>query len=191
VARPNGFPIRTGARAEIPERVLARIAERSVPGAFRVPRSKRPCTLWLGSLNNSGHPMIAWFDADARVDRTASVPLLVYRHHRMDGEPFPIGRFACHTCDVKSCVSEDHVYLGDPLFNGSDRRHRGSAQDQGILLRELIAQVNLRNHRRLPIPTYIRRQADMMTGGIGAALRTAIVQRTWYIDPLRYGLPVL
>jgi hypothetical protein len=160
--RPNGYPLVSARDCEIPDRVLERIAQRTAREALLVPRSKKPCDLWLGSLNNSGCPSIGWFDADAQVDRVGSVAVIQYRIHRLDGGPFPRGKLACHTCDVHSCVNPEHLYLGDPVFNGSDLRHRGSALDQGVLELEVRRQLQLRRERGRGEALWLLRQADRL-----------------------------
>jgi hypothetical protein len=146
MARPNGYRMVGGHNymGEIPQRVLERIKERTAFGAVQVPRSKRACNLWLGGLSGGGRPRISWFDGERKVDVTATVTSILYRIERLDGGIIPPTHLLCHTCDVFTCVNEEHVYLGTPTFNGSDLRHRGSAASQGIREIEIVRQLQLR-----------------------------------------------
>jgi hypothetical protein len=159
-SRKNGNRPRvvTGRAVAIPERIITRMKERTVSGALRVPRSRRACDIWTGSLTGSGYPQIHWFDRDARVDVVAPVIQLVYRIHRLDGAPIPDGHIVCHTCDVSTCVNPDHLYLGDPKYNGSDLGHRGSAKQQGILVENIGVQNFLRTGMLSDKPAWLRRQ---------------------------------
>jgi hypothetical protein len=149
MARPNGYPMRPGRAAPIPQRVIDRVEARLAKRALWVPRSKLPCDLWLGGVNNSGRPHVYWFDGEC--DRYLTLAQLQYRVHRFGGGPLPMGVVIGHTCDVGTCGSPDHVYLGNPTMNGSDLRHRGSAKDQGVLEAEVRAQLELRRGTRLPL----------------------------------------
>jgi hypothetical protein len=160
--RPNGYPCVGGNSysGEIPERIIERLAERTAFSALRVPRTRKACDLWLGGLNGAGRPQIHWFDGT--MDVVAPVGGLIYRIHRLDGEPLPPGMLICHACDVYTCIHPDHLYLGDSHMNRSDLRRRGSAADQGVARMEVFAQLTLRREHGIEIPKGLVRRAKAL-----------------------------
>ena len=146
-------------RGPIPERIVVRIAERTAYSALHVPRSRKPCDLWLGNLSGGCRPQIGWFDAESGADVVAPVSNLLYRLHRCKGKPYMPGALVCHTCDVGTCVNPEHLYLGDATMNAHDLSRRGSSIDQGVAEAEARVQLFLRRVECIEIPTALMRRA--------------------------------
>lgn len=168
MTRPNGYQLCGVRDCVIPDRVIERIRERTVEGALHVARSRRPCDLWIGGVNNAGRPQIGWFDADAGVDRYGTVAQINFRLERLDGGLLAPYDVICHTCDVGTCVSVEHMYLGDSRTNGSDLKHRNSARSQGVLAAEVAKQIHLRNVRDLPVPAWLDRHLHLAAEQVNA-----------------------
>jgi hypothetical protein len=43
------------------------------------------------------------------------------------------GVFCCHTCDVRSCVNPDHLFLGDHKSNAADMASKGRSRNQNTV----------------------------------------------------------
>lgn len=75
------------------------------------------CWLWLGSKDDEGYALFS----TQRVSR-----LMLERKLK---RPIGPGLFACHTCDVTSCVKPSHLYEGTAKQNANDREVRGRGAD--------------------------------------------------------------
>jgi hypothetical protein len=140
-----------------PQRILDRIKERTAFSALRVPRTRKPCDLWLGNLSGGCRPQIGW--CEDGFDIVATVGGILYREERLDGAPLPDGMLVCHACDVYTCVNPEHLYLGTHHMNGKDVSRRGSAQQQGVAKLEVYAQLMLRSQRGIKLPTALVKRA--------------------------------
>jgi hypothetical protein len=140
--------------------VIERIDYHTARGVLHVPRSRVACDLWLGNLNNAGYPHVYWTDENG-VDRHLTVGMAQWKLAQPDGQGVvPKNSYICHSCDVKSCVNPEHLYLGTGHMNASDRRRRGSSREQGVLSAEVLKQLELRRgHTYTNTPLWLKRQA--------------------------------
>jgi hypothetical protein len=70
------------------------------------------CTIWPGTLNSKGYPMLG----HNYMHRT--VYLMVYGY-------IPPGMQVCHTCDKPACIDARHLWLGTPKQNSEDMVAKG------------------------------------------------------------------
>lgn len=79
-------------------------------------RGPADCWHWIPSKESGDYGRI-------RVKRS------MMKAHRasweMENEEHLGERFACHHCDVRSCVNPDHIYAGDAASNNNDTVNRG------------------------------------------------------------------
>lgn len=164
----RAFP---GRYMPIPERVQARIQGYIAKGALLVPRSRKACDLWTGPLNGAGYPFVYWRDEDGlRRDMTGGMAVFTLERGFDDepGNPIPESFYVCHSCDVKTCVNIEHLFIGTGHMNAKDRWRRGSSREQGVLRLEVARQIQLRNSTMYfnTVPVWLKRQAVML--GINA-----------------------
>lgn len=74
------------------------------------------CWLWLGYVQGDGYGNF-WLDG-----RNIVAHIAAYRLMRGD---VPTGLFVLHTCDVRSCVNPDHLFLGTGQDNMDDMVAKG------------------------------------------------------------------
>lgn len=79
-----------------------------------MPVSESGCWLWLGVLHKTGYGIY----------NGKSVHRFAYVLYK--GE-IPNGLFVCHSCDVRSCLNPDHLFLGTNQDNMNDMKRKGRA----------------------------------------------------------------
>lgn len=83
-----------------------------------IPEPNTGCWLWLRNIEGSGYPMIKYKGKNIHGNRAAWE---VYRG------PIPDGLCVLHSCDVRSCINPDHLFLGTKRDNAIDMVKKGRA----------------------------------------------------------------
>lgn len=91
---------------------------REIIEARSMPCPMTGCWLWYEGTTAKGYGVMHYAGKSWKVTRLS---LLAFT-----GE-LPEGRFACHRCNVRSCVNPDHLYWGDFRDNGRDAVVAGRA----------------------------------------------------------------
>jgi len=86
-----------------------------------MPEPNSGCWLWYGALKRGGY---STFLVDGKPTRGHRVSYELFKHK------IPNGLWVLHTCDVRSCVNPDHLFLGTHDDNMADRQSK-SRQCQG------------------------------------------------------------
>lgn len=85
-----------------------------------VAKQENGCWLWTGYINKYGYGQFEWEkDGIKRSWRTNRASYVLFKGH------IPLGKYVCHSCDVKSCVNPDHLWLGTNRDNYWDARNKG------------------------------------------------------------------
>lgn len=74
------------------------------------------CYLWQGSRSPNGYGVM---DIGGKPISTHRLAWLLSR------DEDPTGWYVCHTCDRKSCVNPDHLFLGTAKQNTEDAKSKG------------------------------------------------------------------
>lgn len=76
---------------------------------------KTGCWVWQKSLRPKGYGQFM----------SKAAHRVSYAIHKGD----PKGMFVCHKCDNPPCINPDHLFLGTPLDNMIDMKHKGRAKN--------------------------------------------------------------
>lgn len=83
----------------------------------------KDCWLWVGAKMGSGYGVMR--DSDQSMQGAHRISYKLYK-----GD-IPKDKIICHTCDNKSCVNPDHLFLGTQSDNMQDMHKKGRANFGG------------------------------------------------------------
>ena len=89
-----------------------------------IPEPNSGCWLWLGARNRQGYGVVY---PCGRIGKQHRVHRLFYELYC---GPILNGLHALHQCDNPICCNPDHIFLGTPKDNASDRVRKGRSYDQ-------------------------------------------------------------
>lgn len=101
-----------------------------------------PCWEWNGTIFPDGYGNVMFQRKNLRAHRVA------YRLYR---GAIPPKLLVCHSCDNRSCVNPDHLFLGTIADNSRDRQSKGR--------KGRIGRTTFKLHDHL-IPDILRRRAE-------------------------------
>ena len=80
------------------------------------------CWLWTGQLTTNGYAQAYYRNKHVLLHRVA--------YERSHDVKVDSRTYVCHTCDVKTCINPDHLWLGSPKQNMEDKVRKGRHHEQ-------------------------------------------------------------
>lgn len=88
------------------------------------------CWLWTASTNTKGYGQIKFKGTMLRVPRVV---------WELTHGPIPPGMFVCHRCDNPPCCRPEHLFLGSPADNMTDKMAKGRGRVGTALAPDIYA----------------------------------------------------
>lgn len=134
------------------------------------PEPNTGCWLWTASVDSSGYGHFGIASS-----RPTKAHRIAYRLFKGD---IPRGLFVCHKCDVPSCVNPDHLFLGTPADNTSDRDQKkrtavGRRNGKSKLTDEIVISI------RALSKSFSERQIARLIGIHRSTVNAVLSGRTW------------
>lgn len=93
------------------------------------PEPNTGCWLWLGASTTDGY---GCFMVGSRKDGSRHLDLAHRVAYGLYTAPIPNGAHILHKCDTPVCVNPDHLFLGSPQANASDRALKGRSPRSSV-----------------------------------------------------------
>ncbi len=118
------------------------LSEKIEKSIVRIPETG--CWIWMKSLNNGGYGHTTFGRENSLLAHRAS-------YEQKYGK-IPNGIFALHSCDIKSCVNPDHIFLGTQQDNMTDkvnknRQANGEKHGRSKLTKEQAIEAKFSNEK--------------------------------------------
>jgi hypothetical protein len=83
----------------------------------RCKRNENGCLIWPGAKAGQGHAQVF------QGGKTVTLSRIILEHKL--GRPLGPGMCACHECDVRDCLNQDHLFEGTFGDNNRDTHAKG------------------------------------------------------------------
>lgn len=93
------------------------------------------CWLWTGALRGSPGKQKGY--AEIFVDGRPR-PASQVSWELEQGQPFPAGKMACHTCDEPHCVRPSHIFPGTHADNAQDAARKGRSSSMKLKPEQIV-----------------------------------------------------
>jgi hypothetical protein len=98
-----------------------------------IPEPNSGCWIWLKALAANGYGVL---NIDGKTVRAHRASYEVHKHVAV-----PSSTDVCHTCDIRSCVNPDHLFVGTRADNMQDCAKKGRIRIPGFVGEQLTQSV--------------------------------------------------